>query len=75
MNKPVWKKIPDSQVQHVWKKAKGDNCGDGPKTVVVSQSWYKENGAPICFCGKGMVYSHTEVLTPNAGGHDASKAS
>ena len=60
--KPVWKKIPDNCVQHVWKKAKHAFCGEGPKTVVVSPGWYEENGTPICFCGEDMVYSHTEIL-------------
>ena len=65
MKKDVWKKIPDARVQHVWKKAGDDDCGEGPETVVVSPSWYEENGTPICFCGEDMVYSHTEILTPN----------
>lgn len=63
--KDVWKKIPDARVQHVWKKAEDDDCGEGPETVAVSPSWYEENGTPICFCGEDMVYSHTEILTPN----------
>jgi hypothetical protein len=65
MKKPVWRKIPDSIVQHVWKKAADDDCGEGPKTVVVPPGWYEENGTPICFCGEDLVYSHTEILTPN----------
>ena len=63
--KAVWKKIPDARVQHVWKKAEDDDCGEGPETVAVSPDWYEENGTPICFCGEDMVYSHTEILTPN----------
>ena len=66
MKKYDWKKIPDAHVQHVWKKAEDDDCGEGPKTVVVPPSWYEENGTPTCFCGEDMVYSHTEILTPNA---------
>lgn len=65
MKKDVWKKIPDARVQHVWKKAEDDDCGEGPETVAVSPGWYEENGTPICFCGEDMVYSHTEILTPN----------
>ena len=62
MAKPVWKRIPDNCVLHVWKKAKDDDCGEGPKMVTVSPDWYEGNGTPVCFCGMDMVYSHTKVM-------------
>ena len=62
--KTTWKKIPDNQVNHVWKKSDNDNCGEGPETVDVSPDWYENNGTPICFCGQDMKYSHTEIKVP-----------
>jgi hypothetical protein len=60
----VWKQIPNDKIRHVWKKADGDDCGEGPNIVDVPPDWYECNGTPICFCGKDMVYSRTEILTP-----------
>ena len=67
MGNPVWKKVPDACVQHVWKRRADDDCGEEPEDAVVPPTWYEENGTPMCSCGEDMVYSHTEILTPNAG--------
>lgn len=58
----TWTKVSDTLIQHVWKKAENDTCGEGPETVCVSPDWYEDNGTPICWCGMDMKYSHTEIL-------------
>ena len=58
----TWTKVADTLIQHVWKKAENDKCSEGPDTVVVSPDPYQANGTPLCWCGKDMVYSHTEIL-------------
>ena len=60
-----WEKIADNAVRHIWKKSDGDDCGEGPKTIEISPSWYDGNGTPICFCGEDMEYSHTEINLPD----------
>lgn len=62
---PVWEKIQDDQIQHVWEKADDDDCEECPGTVVVPPGWYEDNGTPICDCGQDMAYSHTEILKRN----------
>lgn len=57
----IWKKIPDSQVRHIWKRSQDDDCREGPQSVTVHPDWYAENGTPTCFCGMDMIYSHTEI--------------
>lgn len=61
-NPPVWTKIPDNKVQHVWKKHPEDDCAEDDCPIIVSPDWYEENGTPMCSCGQDLVYSHTEIL-------------
>ena len=60
----AWKKIDDSKVTHIWKKA-ADDCGEDFGPVEVSPDWYQNNGTPICTCGQDMEYSHTEINDAN----------
>jgi len=74
--KTVWRRIADSRVRHVWKATcrcatvggamVGDDVAVAAATRQVPPTFYDEHvGVPGCeACGKGMLYSHTEVLKP-----------
>jgi hypothetical protein len=49
-----WIKVPDSQIQHVWKS--------GDDEVRVTPDWYEQNGTPINDEGEDYEYSHTEIV-------------
>ena len=67
----VWKKISPEDVRQVWKKAEDDDCGQGSEITIVPPEYHYElngvkipYGTPVCYCGKNLVYSHTEILDP-----------
>ena len=66
--KPVWKKIEDAKVRHIWKcKSDGDGCDKSvDNESVVDPTFYEDNGTPVCMCGDDMRYIRTEILVSPA---------
>ena len=57
VKKPVWQKIPDSHVRHVWECSTCDNLER------VSPDFYSDAGTPFCpDCQCNMDYCYTELL-------------
>ena len=59
----AWKKIEDAKVRHTW-VSNPDCCEcevNDTEPVLISPTFYQDNGEPICMCGTDMIYSHTEI--------------
>ena len=69
----TWKRIPDSQVRHVWERdcicdielEELDRPNHRAEEITVSPDSYQDVGIPNCpECGDDYIYVRTEVLQP-----------
>jgi hypothetical protein len=61
MPEAIWKEIKDDCVRTVWKKAEDDDCECELEKIIVSVTFFQDNGTPLCDCGEDLEYSHTEI--------------
>ena len=61
-NKPIWQRVADEEVRHIW-TCDLDECSERGKKIYVGPSFYAGSGTPICDeCGGDLVYEGIEVL-------------
>jgi len=54
--------VKDDAVRHLWVCDCGDCKAEECKDVYISPDFYEVNGNPVCVCGYGMTYKHTELI-------------
>ena len=54
MSTEHWKRIPDSDVRHIWR-------GENGQIAVVDPTFYAESGTPIDEEGEDMKYVETQI--------------